>query len=266
MSESFQVGRMPIEIRAFFLGQRLNLRALEQSKRLSPLYPLVIRTGAEGYAAFFRYGVAVLFSMNALEEAAFIKDIEDFVVDPFPVREVEEGTLIIDKDKPEGAEPKNIVLNHWDVERLQMLADIFAKSVVLSYYEKQMAETFDKLEPVAAAMQTRRGPGSKASRELLRHIGVTLSIQRKMIGHVEIEEKPDMLWERPDLERLYVRLEDEYELSERHNALKHKLDLVYRTAETILGVLQERRSFHVEWYIVILILIEIVISLGEKIF
>lgn len=50
------------------------------------------------------------------------------------------------------------------------------------------------------------------------------------VGRVEVDEKPETLWERPDLERFYVRLEDEYELKERHLALERKLELISRTA------------------------------------
>jgi len=39
------------------------------------------------------------------------------------------------------------------------------------------------------------------------------------IGPVEISEKPDILWDKPQLERLYSRLEDEYELKERAESL-----------------------------------------------
>jgi len=87
-----------------------------------------------------------------------------------------------------------------------------------------------------------------------------------MVGHVEIGDKPEVLWERPDLERLFAKLEDDLEIIERNSALKQKLDLVYKTAETMLGLLQDKRSLHVEWYIVILIVIEIFITLGEKFF
>ena len=103
-------------------------------------------------------------------------------------------------------------------------------------------------------------------RELLRHIGDTLSIQGKMVGRVEVQEKPELLWESPELEQLYLRLEDEYELQERHLALERKLELIARTAETLLELLQHKRSLRVEWYIVILILVEIMITLHEKLY
>ena len=88
-------------------------------------------------------------------------------------------------------------------------------------------------------------------------------VQHKMVGRVEVTEKPDLLWDRPDLERLYTRLVDEYELPDRHRALDRKLELIARTAETVLDLLQTKRSLRVEWYIVILIVVEILLTLYE---
>lgn len=82
-----------------------------------------------------------------------------------------------------------------------------------------------------------------------------------MVGRVEVTEKPELLWEHSELERVYLRLEDEFELHERHVALEHKLELISRTAATLL---QTNRSLRVEWYIVILIVVEIVLTLYDK--
>jgi uncharacterized Rmd1/YagE family protein len=46
-------------------------------------------------------------------------------------------------------------------------------------------------------------------------------------------------------------------------ALERKLELVSRTAETLLDLLQDKRTLRVEWYIVILIVVEIVLTLYE---
>ena len=46
-----------------------------------------------------------------------------------------------------------------------------------------------------------------------------------------VREKPDILWDRPDLERFYARLEDEYELVERAEDLDRKLSVIGSTAE-----------------------------------
>jgi len=85
-------------------------------------------------------------------------------------------------------------------------------------------------------------------------------MQHKMVGRVETGEKPELLWEHPELERLYMRLADEYELRERDRALDRKLDVVSRTVETVLGLVQTRSSTRVEWYIVLLIVAELVLA------
>jgi len=98
-------------------------------------------------------------------------------------------------------------------------------------------------------------------KELLRQLGRTLSIQHKIVGRVEIIDKPELLWEAPDLERLYSRLENEYEIRDRHLALERKLGLISSTAETVLELLQHNSTLRVEWYVVILIVVEILLSL-----
>jgi uncharacterized Rmd1/YagE family protein len=46
-------------------------------------------------------------------------------------------------------------------------------------------------------------------------------------------------------------------------ALERKLDLVSHTAQTVLEVLQNRRSLRLEWYVVLLILVEIFLSVVQ---
>jgi required for meiotic nuclear division protein 1 len=112
----------------------------------------------------------------------------------------------------------------------------------------------------------RAGRGPASVRRLLDLIGDVLVTQHRMVGRVEVSEKPELLWERPNLERLYLRIQDEYERPERDRALGRKLDLVSETATTSLRLLETKRSLRVEWYIVVLILIEIVIDLYDLVF
>ncbi len=210
----------------------------------------------------FRYGVVVLFGLSALEEVAFLSNLRQMVSEPLDEYESENVELVLDPETSEGYKLEHVSLQSFSLERLQLVANVLAKSVVLDYYEGSIAHAFDRIEPLAADLQ-RVGRGGRRARELLQHMGHTLLVQGKMVGRVEMSEKPDLLWEHPELERLYARLEDEYEVRERHVALERKLDLISRTAETLLGLLQNRRSLRVEWYIVILILAEIVLYLYE---
>lgn len=251
-----------VKVRALLLGGRLELKGLE-SGRVLPALPLMISAGEQGFAVLFRYGAVVLFNVAPVEEMSFLHHLQPLLRDPFESPDTEVTEITIDPDKEERVENNVISVKDAAPERLQVVADIFAKSVVLDHYEQRIAGAFDRIEPLADQLQ-RKGRTDFRDTELLRHIGGTLLIQHTTVGRVEVGEKPEILWERPDLERLYVRLEDEYELHERHVALERKLDLISRTAETLLNLMQHKRSLRVEWYIVILIMAEIFLGLIDK--
>ena len=86
-------------------------------------------------------------------------------------------------------------------------------------------------------------------------------MQQKMVGRAGTSETPELLWEHPELDRFYMRLADEYELRDRDRALDRKLEIVSNTVETLLGLVQTRSSMRVEWYIVALIVAELLLSL-----
>jgi len=85
-------------------------------------------------------------------------------------------------------------------------------------------------------------------------------LQHNVSGRVAIAEKPDALWDRWDLERLYARLEDEYELEQRVETFNRKLAVVAETANTLTDMIDTRRSLRLEIIIVLLIAFEIVIA------
>lgn len=263
MTSAYFTSTAEVNARAIFLAQRIELRAFHQTHKLAS-NPLVITSGANGCVVLFRYGVVVMYGMSAMEEASFLGELQQHLVEAFAEGEMEQLTLV-PADRDEGVEPGVVMLKTFSLEHIQIIADILAKSVVLAHYEQASAKTFDQIEPLAMSLQ--HGQRSRvASQELLRHIGDILSIQGKMVGRVEVGDKPEILWEHPELEKLYARLEDEYEVRERHLALERKFALISRTVETLLDLLQYNRSLRVEWYIVILIVIDILVSLSQEIF
>ncbi len=254
-----------IDARAVFLGERLDLRSLESARSIA-VSPLMLAAGESGCAVFFRYGVIVLFGLEPIEEVSFLAQLTPMIQEAFPEKESEQMRIYRDDAEQERIAPNgDLYLREFSVERLQVVADILSKSVVVARYETRVAAAFDRIEPLAANLQ-RMGRGLNKKSEFMRHIGDTLLIQHKMVGRVEVVDKPEILWERPELERLYAYLEDEYELQERHRALERKLDLISKTVETQLDILNTSHALRVEWYVVALIVFEILLTLYEMFF
>ena len=166
------------------------------------------------------------------------------------------------RDKGDGWLPPigAVVIEAASLERLQIIANVLSKSLVLGHSEARIAGVFDRIEPLAVGLQRKGRPGAQA-RELLQQIGDVLLTQHRMVGRVEVEEKPDVLWDHPELERLYARLEDEYELVERSRAMERKLALISETAGTLIELVHNQRSLRLEWYIIGLIGLELILSL-----
>jgi required for meiotic nuclear division protein 1 len=247
-----------VRARAFFLGARAEVREFEQAEAVA-LSPLTVRAGERGYAFIFRFGVVVLVDVTAEEETKFLQTILPFVSGPFKEPETEETEITIDADHTERVDANGILkLNIASVERLQVVSNVLAKSTVLAHYEGRVASVFDRIEGLAEDL--RRGIHPARGRELLGEIGDVLLIQTQTVGRVEVTEKPEITWDQPELDRLYERLAAEYELRDRDLALSRKLELVSRTAETYLNLMNSRQNIRLEWYIVILILVEIALA------
>jgi uncharacterized Rmd1/YagE family protein len=148
------------------------------------------------------------------------------------------------------------------IARLLVVSDVLAKSVVLAHDEREVAKVFETIEPFVRELAT-SGKFFRNRRGILKLIGEALLVQHNVSGRVAITDKPDALWDRPDLERLYARLEDEYELIGRVETLNRKLEVVADTADTLADIIDTRRSLRLEIVIVILIAFEIVIGISQ---
>lgn len=246
-------------VRAMLLGERIDTRGLEEPRPMATA-PLALKCEPDGIAVVFRYGVVVLFQVTASEERRLIDRLMPRVVEPYEPPEIDELRVVVRADSEEqiGVDG-TLTLRDLAVERAQVVADALAKSLVLAHYETRIAAVFDRIEPLAASLSKRGRPGAQG-RFLLRNIGNVLSVQHKMVGRVETGEKPEVLWDHPSLERLYLRLADEYELPERDRGLDRKLEVISRTVETLLDLVTQSRNLRVEWYIVGLIVIELMLS------
>src|SRR5215470_2466128 len=248
-----------VPVRALLLGERLDTRAFERDEPLG-MAPLTIDIPGGGVAVLFRYGAVVLFGTATAALDNFVASLRASVTAALPVAERDDARVVIRAEADQVVDlAGNIFLTEKTTERLQVVADILAKGLVLSHYETRIADIFDGIEPLAATLREKGRAGAR-SKELLRHIGDVLLMQQKMVGRVETGEKPELLWDHPELERLYVRLAEEYELRDRDRALDRKHDIISRTVETLLGLVQTRSSARVEWYIVILIVAELVLA------
>jgi uncharacterized Rmd1/YagE family protein len=248
--------------RALLIGERIVTAGLERSDVYSTS-PLSFRAGDGGFVAVFRHGVVVLAGLSPIEEDEVLRGLQPRVVDPYAAPFEEEAiTLHIDPDSEEGITAEGVLQMHAaSPEQMLVVADALAKSAALSHDEAQVAEVFDTIEPFARELAA-EGTTPGGRRAMLKLIGSALLVRHRVSGRVAVHEKPDVLWDRPDLGRLYARLEDEYEIIERAEALGRKLEVVGETATTLTDLIDTQRSLRLEIAIVVLIVAELFVAIS----
>ena len=251
-----------VTARALIVGERIDTVGLERPDTISAL-PLAFRVGAGGMVALFRFGVAVMVGLTPLEEEHTLASLAARV-SGIRARGDDETAVVEIAPETDGPSESGGPIRIKDLSpaRFLVVADALAKTVALARDEREVNKVFDVIEPFARQLaQTGRPPFRR--RAMLKLIGQALLAQHRVTGRVAVEEKPDVLWDRPDLERLYARLEDEYELKERGGALKLKLDVIVETAHAMTEMIDADRATRLELAVVALIVLELVASIVE---
>ena len=255
--------RRDLKVRALLLGDRLDLKSFKLTDCLATT-PLTLEVDSEGgVAVLFRYGVIVLFGVLPVDEARFVEGLRPLLSNPYLTPEIEEMAIRVGGNSI-GVQSGAVSLDDISLEKMQVIADALSKNLVLTLYEKKVADEFDKIEPLAQELAS-FGRVSGDSKKLLSKIGRMLLIEHRMVGRAEIGDKPETLWDFPHLGALYASMEDEFELNERQSALDRKLRLISDTAQTLSDVWDNKQLHKLEWYVIALILFEVVLSLYDRV-
>ena len=257
--------RAMMTARALLLGERIDTAGLERPDLVSTS-PLAFPVGQNGFAVLYRFGVAVLFGLSPLEEDEIVQRIGGRVSGSAAHDARDEGETLVIETMTGGEEKAlsngRLAVRDLSQARLLVIADALAKSVALHRDERRVNAVFDTIEPFAAELAGKGRPPWRR-KAMLELIGQTLLVRHRVSGRVAVDDKPDVLWDRPDLERLYARLEDEYELESRGRTLTAKIDVIGKTAEALTDLIDAERSVRLEWTIIVLITVEILLSLFQ---
>ncbi|MBU3887796.1 RMD1 family protein [Methylosinus sporium] len=255
-------GARCLTARALLLGERIDTGGLERADLVSTS-PLAFPAGQAGFVVLYRFGVAVLFGLSPLEEDETLAKVGARVAGAATRRDDETLVLEITPDSDDKTLANGrLAIRDASGERLLVVADALAKSVALARDERRVNAVFDTIEPFAADLASKGRPPWRR-RAMLELIGQTLLVQHRVSGRVAVEDKPDVLWDRPDLERLYTRLEDEYELEARSHTLKTKIEVIGETARILTEIIDVDRAVRLEATIIVLILAEILLTLFQ---
>lgn len=138
---------------AWLLGERIELRAAPVERVISRT-PLTLREAGQRLIMVYRYGAAVVFEFGEVREGGYPESIRGMVVRPFDDPESDDAVIRVAPDAPVGIDADAaVVLPGVTLDRLQVVADVLARSALLAHYEARLASSLDRMEPLAERMR-----------------------------------------------------------------------------------------------------------------
>lgn len=247
--------------KAALLSEKILINTIK-NKYASRNEPLLLAL-PDGICLIFPFGVVVFINLSDKYENLVREYIEPYLKYPFKNKKdsliIETLWVTVQPDLAEGIIDNKVHIKELTKEHLEIIANVLAKSIMLELYENTIASNFENVEPIATDLLV-KGRLTQNSPELLKHIGATLLAEHDMVGKIEITEKPALLWEYVQLDFLYDKLIEDMEIVERQKVLDRKIELLSRTAQTSLDLLQYKHANRLEWYIIILIIASIILE------
>lgn len=153
------------------------------------------------------------------------------------------------------------VMPDYEPDFIDCICFVIAKSVALERIEEQVDQVLDRMEGVIGLLD--RGKFSISDRRLAKLASSILNFKYRSISHIMVLDKPDIAWDKPDVDHLYLTMAQLFELEQRYQEIRTKSETLMDITEVFTSLSHARRATRLEWIIIVLIAIEIVIYTVE---
>jgi uncharacterized Rmd1/YagE family protein len=152
-----------------------------------------------------------------------------------------------------------LVVDNLTFESTSVVAMTIAQSAAMDYYDRIVEEMFVRTDRLVERLE-RAGSAPLLIKPLHKFIGAAIGTRNEVISILHLLDKPEAIWEDTTADRIYSELRAEFDLSDRYQAMEHKLRSVQEALELVLDMARDYRLVLLEVTIVALIVIEIVQS------
>jgi uncharacterized Rmd1/YagE family protein len=261
---------------AFAFGGELDLNRLatvlgmsrryrwEEPMRLNPVTFAPALEGDAELVYLYYFGCAVFLNCSGDVIARFLDGIKqhvDVVKIPPQLAYREEYQLEIDPAREAAITNDYAVMQNYNQAFIDIICFVIAKSVALERIEERVDAVFDEVEVLIANLG--KGTLELPDRVMARLASSILGFKFTSIAHIMVLDKPDITWDDPESDRLYLTMARLFELNQRYQEIKHKSETLLDMTDVFSSISHARRSARLEWIIIILIAIEIALYILE---
>jgi uncharacterized Rmd1/YagE family protein len=241
-----------------------------QLKQIAPAFPEARMTPLEMYMALdddaglyvFPFGAVVTHDVApAFREPIFERLSR--VLPKLTTKVIrEEYSVLEDPDAQTGVFDGMLRVDRLTQARAGIVALTVAQSAAMEYYEQIVDQLFSRTGKLVERLEL-RGTVALSVRPLHRFIGEAISTRSEVLAVLHLLDKPDAAWDDSAMDRIYDDLRDEFDLVDRYAALASKLQSIQESLVLVLDVARDRRLVLLEVTVVLLILLEVILSIGH---
>jgi uncharacterized Rmd1/YagE family protein len=249
-----------------YLGEHTDLKKLQEGVKkyhiLNRDHPIVFRLLDDQYAVLTKFGTVTFWNVGKELAKEFIGEIAPFIKSRRENYDYSDTLKVYVGSETERATFEELYIKDLDLEKIKIISYVSAQSVALDRYEDEIDERLAELGRVVDNIKS-SGRTKFTQASLLKQVGNVLSVKQNAVSSLSLFDKPNETWESEEIEKLYNRLRDEYELRDRFDILNEKIDFLSENNTTILNFISSQKANFLEWIIIFLIIVEIVLFIFE---
>lgn len=250
----------------FHFGERIDL-----SKVISKVKFDVIKD-EEGYLLFQGdsneyiyvkdFGSIVFIGMELADIKYVCKNIANYQ-SPISNYPSEEYTILINDNIDIEVGFNEIAVSSFNSDIAHIVMLNIAQAVALDNYQYKTNDLLSQTRRIAKSLEL-TGNIKMPRRKLRKFVGKTMVLKNRIEENLFIFATSDLAWSDEGLNELDKQLRQELDFVNRHHSLQNSLTVVKENLDLFRDILQHKHSSTLEWIIIILILIEIIQILVDK--
>ena len=225
---------------------------------------LFFRTDADRYVYVFKYGAVCFLNYDDKAIAELLESILPFCKNVFANKLTDEFLVETGaKDLRVGFNKIEIPSASIDVMRLVMLN--VTQSVALDYYEEQTSKLLAETNNYTQELEN-KGRLGISGKKLKKYIGRTLLLRNRIAENIYVFDSPPETWEDESLNRIDADLKRTFDLQIRVRMISEGIGIIKDNLELFRALLQHRNGNILEWIVIVLILVEVLDLIIQKLF
>jgi required for meiotic nuclear division protein 1 len=225
---------------------------------------LFYKMDTDQYVYVFKYGAVCFLNFDPVGISQFVKLITPYCKTIFADSFTEEYLVATNcREVRVGFNHIDVPMANTDVLRLVML--VVSQSVALDYYQEQTSKLLEEAN-FHTQVLVNKGKLAISDKKLKQFIGNTLLLRNRIAENIYVFDSPPETWEDESLNKINNELKRTFDLQVRVRTIVEGLAIIRDNLELFRTLLEHRYSNMLEWIVIVLILVEVINLVVEKLF